>query len=138
MVETAHTAGFWPSLYEPFRSLGNRIADFFAPASEAGSDDNAYRIDLELPGVGLDDIDISVADNVLTVKGEKRSAQEGRNGPVYFCERQYGSFPRSFRLPEDARAENGEATFRDGLLTLNIPRTLPEAPQPRKVEIRGG
>ena len=138
MVETSHTAGLWPQLYEPFRALGGRIADWFAPASEAGSSKDAYNIDLELPGVQMEDIEISVADNVLTVKGEKRSAREEQQGSVYFCERQYGAFQRSFRLPADADASKVDAAFKDGLLTLTIPRIVPDRPKAQKIQVRSG
>lgn len=135
MVESSHAAGFWPSLYEPFRNIGNRVADFFAPASEAGSTQDGYRIDLELPGVNKDDIEISQHDQVLTVKGEKRSVHEETKGSVYFCERQYGSFQRTFRLPPDADATKVNAEFLDGVLTLSIPRKAPEGPSVRRIEI---
>ena len=135
MVESSHTAGFWPSLYEPFRTIGHRIADFFAPASEAGSDDDGYQIDLELPGVKREDIEISQHEQVLTVKGEKRSAREETNGSVFFCERQYGSFQRTFRLPPDANPGAISASFTDGLLSLKIPRRVPQEPAARKIQI---
>jgi len=135
MVESSHVSGFWPSLYEPFRHLGEKVAGWFAPASEARSDDDGYQIDLELPGVKKEDIDISLHDRVLTVKGEKRSAREETAGAIYFCERQYGAFQRTFRLPPDARGDKVEATFVDGLLTLRIPRESPETPKPHKISI---
>lgn len=136
MVESSHVAGFWPSLYEPLRNFGGKIADWFAPPSEAGSDDDFYRISLELAGVEMDDIDISVHNNVLTVKGEKRSKREEKKDAVYFCERQYGAFQRTFRLPPDAVADQIDAAFKDGLLTLTVPRRQPETPNARKVTIR--
>ena len=83
MVESAHAAGFWPSLYEPLRGLGGRIADWFAPASEAGTDKQGYRIDLELPGVKQEDVDITVHDLTITVKGEKREHSERKEGDVF-------------------------------------------------------
>ena len=138
MVESSHVAGLWPSLYEPFRNLGSRIADYFAPASEAGSDEDGYQIDLELPGVKKDDIDISMHEQVLTVKGEKRSSREENKGALYFCERQYGAFQRTFRLPPDAEADNISANFTDGLLSLRIPRRQPEKPKSTKIEIGSG
>lgn len=136
MVESSHVAGFWPSIYEPFRNLGGKIADWFAPASEAASDEAAYRIDLELPGVRMEDIDISVTDNVLAVKGEKKSMREETRRDVYFCERQYGAFQRSFRLPPDANVSGVDAHLQDGLLSITIPRKTPEAPAAQKVAIR--
>ena len=135
MVETSHAAGFWPTLYEPFRTLGTRIADFFAPASEAGSDEDGYRITLELPGVKKDDIEISHHDQVLTIKGEKRSEREETKGSVYFCERQYGRFQRTFRLPADADDTKIGAAFEDGVLTLTVPRKAPEEPAARRIAI---
>ena len=138
MVESSHVAGLWPSLYEPFRNLGGRIADFFAPASEAGSDDEGYQIDLELPGVKKEDIDVSVHEQVLTVKGEKRSHRDEKKGAVYFCERQYGAFQRTFRLPADAESDRISASFTDGLLSLRIPRRQPEKPKATKIQIGSG
>ena len=55
MVEKSHSTGFWPSLYEPFRTMGSRLAEWVAPASEASADDKVYRIALELPGVAEKD-----------------------------------------------------------------------------------
>lgn len=135
MVESAHTAGFWPSLYEPLRGLGGRIADWFAPASEAGTDKQGYRIDLELPGVKQEDVEITVHDNTITVKGEKRTHSERKDGDVFFCERQYGTFQRTFRLPPDADADNIAADFSDGLLTLKVPRRAEQKPGARKIAI---
>jgi len=136
MVETSHTSGFWPSLYEPFRGLGNRLADWIAPASEATENGEAYEITVELPGVKEDDIDITLNDNVLSVKGEKKSEREEKKGNVYFCERQYGSFQRSFRLPPDAAGAKIEADFGDGVLTLKIPRKTPDEKGVKKIAVK--
>ena len=102
MIEKSHNSGFWPSLYEPLRNIGTRLAEWFAPASEASADDAAYRIAMELPGVEEKDIDLSIHDGVITVKGEKHTSREEEGDTWYFSERQYGSFSRSFRLPPDA------------------------------------
>lgn len=136
MVETTHTAGHWPSIFEPFRTVGSKIADWFAPATEAGSDAESYRIDLELPGVALNDIDIGLQDNVLTVKGEKRSKHETRTGALFFCERQYGAFQRSFRLPPDANADGVAAAFVDGVLTITVPRRKTQERPVSRIPIR--
>lgn len=138
MVESSHVSGFWPSVYEPFRQLGETVSGWFAPASEAGADKAGYKIELELPGVKKQDIDISLHDHVLTVKGEKRSTREEKTGSVFFCERRYGAFQRTFRLPADARGESVLADFTDGVLTLTIPRVEPEQPKARRIEIAGG
>ncbi len=138
MVETSHTSGGWPTMFEPFRNMGRQVADWFAPASEAAVDENTYRIVLELPGVEDKDIDVSVNDGVVTVKGEKKSTREEKGETWYFSERQYGSFSRSFRLPPDADAGKVSADLKDGVLTVNITKKGPEAPESQKVTINKG
>jgi HSP20 family protein len=135
MIEKSLTS-FWPSFYEPFRSFGTRLAEWVAPASEASSDDKLYRISLELPGVEEKDIDISIDDEVVTVKGEKKTSHEEKGETWYFSERQFGSFSRSFRLPADADESKLSAELKDGVLTLSVPKAGPEASvKARKVAI---
>ncbi len=120
MVESTHSSGFWPSLYDPFRQMTARVADWFAPASEASVGDNGYNIVLELPGVAEKDISVSMEDGVITVKGEKRAEREEKTDSWYFSERQYGSFSRSFRLPPDADGAAVGAVLKEGVLTVTI------------------
>ncbi len=138
MVEKSHTSGFWPSLYDPFRQLGARVADWVAPASEASGANNAYKISVELPGVAEDDIDLAVADGVVTLKGEKKTEREEKGETWYFSERQYGSFSRSFRLPPDADPAGVDAALKDGVLTITVPRKAAEAEPEARVSIRKG
>ncbi len=138
MVESSHTAGRWPSLYEPFRNFGQRIADWIAPRSEASGEANVYEITIELPGVKPEDVDVSVHQNLLRVKGEKRSEKAEKGKDFFFSEREYGSFERSFRLPADADAGKIDATFVDGVLTLKVARMVEKEPEAKKVEIRRG
>ncbi|GAA0289953.1 Hsp20/alpha crystallin family protein [Rhodovulum strictum] len=125
MVEKSHSTGFWPSLYEPFRGLGARVADWFAPASEASVDDDGYSIRMELPGVAEKDVKVSLADGVVTVRGEKQSSREEKGETWYFSEREYGSFSRSFRLPPDADAGAVKADLKDGVLTVSVGKKAP-------------
>lgn len=130
MVEKSPTTTTpWPALWEPFRSLGARLAEWIAPASEASADDGAYRIALELPGVAEDDIHLTVHDGVVTVKGEKRTEREEKGDTWYFSERQFGSFARSFRLPPDADEAGVAASLKDGVLTVTVPKKAPSAPE---------
>ncbi|MDU8927448.1 Hsp20/alpha crystallin family protein [Alisedimentitalea sp. MJ-SS2] len=138
MVEKSHTAGLWPSLYEPFRGFGSRVADWLAPASDASADEDAYRISMELPGVEEKDIDISVSGGVVSVKGEKSSSQEEKGETWFFSERQYGAFSRSFRLPQDADGDRVEAELKDGVLTIAVSKKAPEEPEATKVKIKRG
>jgi HSP20 family protein len=132
-------SGFWPSFYEPFRSFSTKLAEWVAPASEASSDDKLYRIAIELPGVAEADIDVTVDDGVVTVKGEKKTSREEKGETWYFSERQFGSFSRSFRLPTDADEAKVGAVLKDGVLTLTVPKAGPEAAaRARKVAIGKG
>jgi len=97
-----------------------------APASEAAGDDQAYRIVVELPGVAEEDIDLSVNDGVVTVKGEKRAEREEKGETWYFSERQYGAFARSFRLPPDADPADVNAGLKDGVLTVRVGKRAPK------------
>lgn len=138
MVEKSSISSFWPSLYEPFRSLGGRLAEWVAPASEASSGEDAYRIAMELPGVAEDDIHLSVEGGVVTVKGEKKTEREEKGDTWYFSERQYGSFARSFRLPADADEAAVKADLKDGVLTVTVPRKAPKPKEGKRVPIRKG
>lgn len=136
MVEKSHTAGWWPNLYEPLRTIGSKVAEWFAPASDASSLDHYYEINVELPGVSSEDVDVSVDDNNLTVRGEKRFQREETGRSFFFCEREFGEFQRTFRLPPDADSEKIDAAFSDGVLSLKIARTGALKSTEKKISIR--
>jgi HSP20 family protein len=138
MVEKSHTAGWLPSMSEPFHTLRNRIANWFAPASEASSAEDAYDIALELPGVETDNIDIAVEGSSLTVKGEKQSEKTSEGRTYYFSEREYGAFQRTFRLPPDADTEAVTATHENGVLKLRIPKKAPKQDGARRIKVAKG
>ena len=138
MVEKSHTSGLWPTFYEPLRHLGTRMAEWLSPASDAKADENAYQITMELPGVAEKDIDVSIHDGVVTVKGEKSAGREEKGDTWFFSERQYGAFSRTFRLPADADGERISADLKDGVLKLSIPKVSPKAPEAKKIKISKG
>ncbi len=138
MVEKNPISTLWPSLYDPLRQFGTRLAEFLSPAADASSDDDAYRITLELPGVTEDDIHLGVKDGVLTVKGEKSSERSEQGDTWYFTERQYGSFSRAFRLPVDADEGAIKADLRDGVLTVTLPRRSEQAGTETRIPISRG
>ena len=138
MVEKSQSSGLWPSFSEPFRHLGQRVADWLSPASDASADDANYRITMELPGVAEDDIDISVHDGVVTVRGEKPHEREEKGDTWFFSERQYGAFSRTFRLPADADGDSVSASLKDGVLSLSVPKRGPDESAARKIAINKG
>ena len=135
MVERTQTGGWMPSIYEPIRTVGKKVADWFAPRSDASAMTAAYVITMELPGVDPENVEIAVQDAALVVTGEKQSEQEETTKNYFFSEREYGMFQRAFRIPPDADADSIDATFRQGVLTIRLPK-LRVAGEGRKVPIR--
>ena len=135
MVEKTERSGLWPSIYEPLRNIKERVADWFAPHSEAKGTDANYQINMELPGVKADDIDISLHEGILTVKGEKHSERKEEGEGYYFSEREYGRFERTFRLPNDASEDGVSADFSDGVLKIKVPKRSKEEPKAKKIQI---
>jgi HSP20 family protein len=135
MVEKSSMYSLWPALTDPLRMFGQRLADWVAPASEASADSDNYRIAIEVPGVSEDDIEVTLDDGVLTLKGEKSSTREDKGETWFFSERQFGAFQRSFRLPPDADAEKVAAAMKDGVLTVTVPKRVGTADKSRKVAI---
>ncbi len=140
MVEKSHTASglmgdWWPTVYSPLRNVGQKIADFFAPEADAATTDQYYEINMELPGVAPEDVDVSVHDNSLTVKGEKQAEREEQGKTYFFSERVYGAFHRSFRLPADADPDKVAAEFKDGILTIKIAKQTAPSEKARKIQV---
>lgn len=143
MVESTHTAagqdaGLLHQLYDPLRRVGQRIADYFSPQSEAAATEAAYEINVELPGVARDDIHLTLRGDTVTIQGEKRFARESQGRTYFFSERAYGAFQRSFRLPPDADPHNITASHADGVLMLKIGKQGKDDTAGRRIEIDAG
>lgn len=140
MVEKAHTAAgnWWPQMLEPLREFGGKVADFFAPSADAAVSGDFYEINVELPGVAQEDINVTMQDNMLTVSGEKRFAREEKTKEYFFSERAFGRFQRSFRLPGDVDTAAINAAFKDGVRTLRVPKPDPPPDRSRRVEVQSG
>ena len=135
MVEKTNSPAWWPGFYEPFRHLGGRIADWFAPRAEAKESNAHYEITMELPGVAEKDIDVSLHDGVLTVKGEKNSERKEEGEGYFFSEREYGRFQRTFRLPADAKGDGVGADFSNGVLKITVPKMAEEKREAKKIKV---
>lgn len=108
------------------------------PATEVVETDRAYEITVELPGMEEKDIEVTVGRDSVTVKGEKKEEKQEEKKGYYLSERRYGSFQRGFPLPEGVDAEKIEAGFKQGVLTLTLPKKPEAAPQHKKIEVKGG
>ena len=138
------------SLYRPFTSLlrdeffGDR--DFspwvngawrstqtFSPAVDIVENDAAYLLKAELPDMAREDIDITVENGTLTIKGEKKLSQDVKEEQFHRIERHYGAFSRSFSLPLTVDATKVGADYKNGVLTVRLP--LREEAKPRQIKV---
>jgi HSP20 family protein len=113
-----------PSLFrshEPGWLMGGRRGDM-TPAVDVAEDDKAVTLTAELPGMKEEDAEVVLRDDMLTVKGEKKSEREEKEENYHLTERRYGAFERTFRLPETADAGKIKAAINDGVLTVTIPK----------------
>ena len=98
--------------------------------------DDTFTVKAAVPGINPDDLDITISDNVLTIKGETHSEETKEDEKVHLQERRLGSFMRSISLPTPVESDNVEATYDKGVLTLSIPKA--EAVKPKRIAIKAG
>lgn len=109
-------AGFGKNLFDSYNDFfRNNELSSFTPSVNTREDDDAFHIDADLPGVKKEDITIDVKDGVLTITGERNHKEEVKEENYYKTESSFGSFSRSFTLPEQIDVENIKATFVDGV-----------------------
>lgn len=117
----------------PFDQGGNILTASWIPATDVSEDKDSIRIAMELAGVNPDDVRISLENNVLTIRGEKKQEEEENNERVHRIERTYGTFERTFVLPSTVDADGIEAQHENGLLTVIIPKA--ERARPREIRV---
>lgn len=106
------------------------------PAVDVAESDKDFRITAELPGLGRDDVEISLSGNMLTIKGEKKEQRDEKTANYYLSERRFGSFRRSFELPQSVRRDGIEASFDKGVLSVILPKTAEATQQTRRIEVK--
>lgn len=121
----------WP--FRGGRDLNTTGADW-APRADISETDAAFSITAEVPGIKREDVKINIEDHVLSISGAKIQEKEEKGETFHRIERFYGSFNRSFSLPENVIEDKIEAVFKDGLLILTIPKM--EVKKPKSIEIR--
>jgi HSP20 family protein len=118
---------------EPFRR-GESSFGANVPAVDVTEDEKAYTIAVELPGLDEKDVEVSVRDDRLTLKGEKRQEKEEKKQNYYLSERSYGAFERVFRLPDSVDQDKIAARFSKGVLTVTLPKTV-QAQKRKKITV---
>ena len=119
-------------------AVSNGGALSYSPRVDVKENEAAYEISAELPGLEEQDVEVTVADGILVLKGEKSAEQEEQDNNYYRKERVYGSFERSFRLPDEVEADKVEANFKNGVLTVGLPKSEEAKSVVHKVTIKAG
>lgn len=127
----------WDFDFLPRGAVSSRGAEDAAvlPRLDVSSDEKAYTVSAELPGVKPEDVKLEVRDNALVLHGEKKEETREEKKNYYVSERSYGSFERVLTLPDDAVVDEIKASHKDGVLSITIPRREPEKPQSKTIEI---
>jgi HSP20 family protein len=106
----------------------------WAPRVDISETAGEFSIKVEIPEVKKDDVKVTVENGVLTIRGERKQEKDEKDEKFHRIERSYGSFTRSFTLPDNVNETKIEATFKEGMLYLQIPKT--ESPKPKAIEVK--
>ena len=138
--------------WEPFREMDELLKGFtpflgrmpmtrpaegleeFMPLADIVERDKEYLIKVDLPEVRKEDVKVLFDDGVLTIKGERKFEKDEKGDNYHRLERTFGTFARSFTLPANVKTDKVEASFKDGVLTVTLPKA--EEAKPRQVEIK--
>ncbi|HET9465854.1 MAG TPA: Hsp20/alpha crystallin family protein [Gemmatimonadales bacterium] len=118
----------------PTAEQGNVITSAWFAPTDVSEDSNGIRITMELPGVEPDDVRLSLENNILTIRGEKKQQFEQKDERVHRFERTYGTFERTFVLPSTVDPEQIEARYENGVLMISIPKA--ERAKPREIRVK--
>jgi len=105
----------------------------WAPSVDISETDTAYLVKAEIPGVKKEDVKVSIQDGMLTIQGERKQEKEEKGKKFHRVERCYGSFMRSFRMPDDADEGKVKAEFKDGMLNITLLKS--EKAKPKQVNV---
>lgn len=121
-----------------FRPEGEGTVGFadWAPLVDVTEDEKEFLIKAELPEVRKEDVKVLIENGILRISGERHMEKEEKGKKYHRIERSYGSFERSFSLPENSKPEAMTADYKDGMLTLRVPKSKEDAPKSIEVKIR--
>jgi|SRR5215218_1032024 len=118
----------------PTAEQGSVITSAWFAPTDVSEDANGIQISMELPGVQPDDVRLSLENNILTIRGEKRHQMDEKNERVHRFERTYGTFERTFVLPSTVDSEQIEARYDNGVLQISVPKA--ERAKPREIRVK--
>ncbi|MEK0083829.1 Hsp20/alpha crystallin family protein [Benzoatithermus flavus] len=108
----------------------------FGPPVEVSETSTELKVVAELPGVDEKDVSVELQGDTLVIRGEKKAEEERKEGGYHLAERRYGSFSRALRLPCEIDADKVRATFKNGVLTITMPKPAELQRQPKRIEVK--
>ncbi|NOX90171.1 MAG: Hsp20/alpha crystallin family protein [Calditrichaeota bacterium] len=119
----------------PSRFFGDSFGSFM-PSVDVKEKDDEFVVTAELPGMDAKDVDISISDDILTLRGEKKEEKEEKEGNYYRRECSYGSFHRDIPLPAEVETDKVEAEFKRGVLTVHLPKKPESQRKAKKIQVK--
>ena len=126
----------WDEYFGPGRRAFQPMEETWLPAVDVAETGDKVTVKAEIPGMEAKDIEISMVGDTLTIKGEKKAEREEKDENYHMVERSYGSFSRAMKLPAAVAADKVEATYKNGVLTVVLPKK--EEVKPKAIEIKAG
>ena len=120
----------------PFHNLQEDMDIAWSPRLDVSETENGLEIVADLPGMEKKDIKVSLEDNLLTIQGERKEEKESKDKQYHTIERRSGSFYRALRLPVEVEKDKVEAAFKDGVLTLRLPKSKEAKKKVAQIEIK--
>jgi HSP20 family protein len=128
---------FLPRMWRKFPSLRKlKELEGISPSVDMFDKKDEIVVKAEIPGIEKEDINISISDNTLTIKGETKKEEEVKEEDYYYAERLYGSFARTLSLPAKVNADKVKASFKNGILEVHLPKAEESKPKEVKVEVK--
>lgn len=129
---------FWNGFGTPALREGSGLGVSMDVRVDTSEDDKAYHVTAELPGMSEKDVEVTFADNTLTISGEKKEEKEVKEENYHRRERSFGSFRRAFSLPAEVDEAKISAAFKDGIMTIDLPKSKTAQKKAKKITIQRG
>ena len=126
---------FWQRVESGWNGRMNPVG-VFGPSTDVAETDKSVQIEVELPGMSEDDIDISLSGDAMTIRGEKKVEREEKRKGVYMSERSYGAFYRTIPLPPGVDTDKAEAEFKRGVLTVTLPKSAEAQARIKRIPVK--
>lgn len=126
---------FWDRFSHPLAAANGLLGTMGAKTDISESKDY-IEVSVELPGMDEKDFEVTIANDALTIRGEKKSAKEGKGKDYFLSERSFGAFYRTVALPPGADTDKAKAEFKNGVLTITLPKTPEAQAKVKKIEVQ--